>query len=408
MRPSVIRSRLALALPLVFTVGWVVYVTATGQWGRVGTVWATSLTMVFGSFVAGSTPQGGGAVAFPVFTKLLQIDGSVARTFSLSIQATGMVMASATILITGRKVVPRAIVLGTIGGLLGFFFGAYVLSDPSADWWAPRIPGPWIKVGFTLAIAAMAFIVRDVFMGGPSGKEEITWTTRSTVTIFMFAVVGGIASSLAGSGADVLLFIFLSAVMGVHPRVGIPTSIITMAIVSVAGLVVFGILGGQLDTMLNADGFVIATPAQDIVTPLAPQRFDLFGIWLGAAPIVVWGAPLGSYVASVVAEKVLIGFVAFMAIAEVLTTIIFLDDLRTNTALAAFGVVGLVVAFGATRVLARTRSWIMATDGGGSHDDHTPGGPPGHTDTGDVSSTDLERFASFSLSDVLGEDPGQR
>ena len=59
---------------------WLVYVTASGQWGRVGDHWASAVTMVFGSFVAGSTPQGGGAVAFPVFTKVLDIDASVART----------------------------------------------------------------------------------------------------------------------------------------------------------------------------------------------------------------------------------------------------------------------------------------------------------------------------------------
>ena len=57
--------------------------------------------MVFGSLVAGSTPQGGGAVAFPVFTKLLEVPAAAARTFSLSIQAVGM--GTATVLIVMRR-----------------------------------------------------------------------------------------------------------------------------------------------------------------------------------------------------------------------------------------------------------------------------------------------------------------
>ncbi len=50
--------------------------------------------MVFGSFVAGSTAAGGGAVSFPVFTKLLHIPADEARTFGLLIQSVGMTMAS--------------------------------------------------------------------------------------------------------------------------------------------------------------------------------------------------------------------------------------------------------------------------------------------------------------------------
>ena len=361
VRLAALRSRLALALPALFTVGWLVYVEGSDQWERVAAVWPTSATMIFGSFVAGSTPQGGGAVAFPVFTKMLEITGPVARTFALSIQATGMAMASATILLSGRKVEARAIVLGSIGGLIGFLFGAFVLSDPSAPWWVPRIPGAWIKVGFTIAIAAMAFIIRDCFAGGSSGHDTMPeWTNRSMGALLGFATMGGVASSLVGSGSDVLLFIFLVAVMGLHPRVGIPTSIITMAIVSVAGLVLFGLLDGQLSSTLGSDGRVVAIAGEPLDVSLDPTQFDLFGIWLGAAPIVVWGAPLGAWVASVLPERRLIAFVALMAVAEVLSTIVFLDALRTDRALAAFGIFGLAGAFAVVQLLGRARSWIVA------------------------------------------------
>ena len=68
---AVLRSRLALALPALFTLGWLIYVEGSDQWERVAAVWPTSTTMIFGSFVAGSTPQGGGAEQYQQGTQPL-------------------------------------------------------------------------------------------------------------------------------------------------------------------------------------------------------------------------------------------------------------------------------------------------------------------------------------------------
>jgi hypothetical protein len=48
-----------------------------------------TITMIFGSMVAGATSEGGGAVAFPVMTLALKIEPSVARDFSLMCQSFG-------------------------------------------------------------------------------------------------------------------------------------------------------------------------------------------------------------------------------------------------------------------------------------------------------------------------------
>ena len=45
--------------------------------------WPVALTMVFGSFIAGATSEGGGAIAFPVFTKVLHVSPTDAKVFSL-------------------------------------------------------------------------------------------------------------------------------------------------------------------------------------------------------------------------------------------------------------------------------------------------------------------------------------
>ena len=96
---SLLRRWAVWGIPATFTVAWLIYVLAAGHLDRVFDNWRAALTMVFGSFVAGSTPQGGGAIAFPVFTKVLEIPAAVARSFSLVIQATGMVMASLSIML---------------------------------------------------------------------------------------------------------------------------------------------------------------------------------------------------------------------------------------------------------------------------------------------------------------------
>ena len=48
-------SARALGLSVAALVTWLLFVTSAGHWGRVGDHWASALTMVFGSFVAGST-----------------------------------------------------------------------------------------------------------------------------------------------------------------------------------------------------------------------------------------------------------------------------------------------------------------------------------------------------------------
>ena len=175
-----------------------------------------------------------------------------------------------------------------------------------------------------------------------------------------FSFVGGVLSSLAGSGTDVMLFVFLVLVAQVSPKVAIPTSIVAMATVSVFGLAILGLWHGQLDIGLS--GADVVSVGGEAFGPEAATRFDLFGIWLAAAPIVVWGAPFGAWLAAKVTERTVIRFVAAMALLEVATTAIFLDQLHSDALLASFAVAGLLFAWWAVNRLDRLSSWIMADD----------------------------------------------
>ena len=359
---SLLRRWSVWGLPIAFTIIWVVFVFTAGHLDRVVDNWRSSTTMLFGSFVAGSTPQGGGAVAFPVFTKVIGINAPVARTFSVAIQATGMVMASLSILLAGRKIDVKALALGTIGGSVGFLIGLFVLSNPDTTFWAPRIEPAFIKVAFTVIIFSVALIVRLCAKGAGKLPAVEKWGVRSIPLMLAFAIIGGMFSGLTGSGTDVFLFVFVVLVAGVSPKVAIPTSIIAMACVSVLGFLILGIWHGQLDIALDPTGTEVVGVGGAAFGPESAVQFYLFGIWLAAAPIVVWGAPLGAWLAAKVSEKTVIRFVGFIALAEVATTIIFLDDLRTNPVLTATFVVGLIAAYFGVNALDKLAAWIMVDE----------------------------------------------
>ena len=359
---SKFRMAMVWALPIAVTIIWAIYVLTFGHFDRVVANWRAALTMVFGGFVAGSTPQGGGAVAFPVFTKLIGITSPVARSFSIGVQSSGMVMASLGIIIAGRKIEWKALRIGIGGGIVGFVIGLFVFGDRSTPFWESRIPSDFVKVAFTIVIFAVAIIVRQVAKKGATAETVEVWNTRAIVTMVAFSIFGGFFSSMAGSGTDVFLFVFLVLIAGVCPKVAIPTSVVAMASVSLFGFAILGFWHGQLDIGLSADASEVISVNGAAFGPQPALQFDLFGIWLAAAPVVAWMAPVGAYVVTKVSEKTVIYFVAFMSSLELISTALFLDTLRTNMALLIFLIVGLIGAYFFVMSLGMMSEIVMPED----------------------------------------------
>ncbi|MEQ8841604.1 MAG: sulfite exporter TauE/SafE family protein [Acidimicrobiales bacterium] len=349
---------------MTVTLGWLVYVLAAGHIDRVGDNLIASVTMIFGSFVAGSTPQGGGAVAFPVFTKGLEIPAEVARTFSLSIQTIGMGTASLAIAARSKPVERRALMWGIPAAVIGFLFGLYVLGDPDLPYWPSRVPGPWVKVLFTVLIASMAAALWLEYRAPLIERRfSLASTMRVRILLVTALFVGGVISSLTGSGTDVVLYVLVAVVLGVSPQVAVPTSVMAMAAVSIVGLLVLGLYDGQLATTLDGssvtelggdavrsvDGKTVFADQGDL---LEATRFDLFGLWLAAVPVVAWGAPLGAWLASRMRDRHLVRLVVALASLEVLSTIIFLEELRSDAVLAVSGALGVLLV---TALLAMAR-----------------------------------------------------
>lgn len=367
------RSYFALGLSASFTLVWAIYVTASGQWGRVGDQWASAVTMIFGSFVAGSTPQGGGAVAFPVFTKVLEVPADVARTFSLVIQSVGMTAASLSILINRRRIVPKGVAIAGPSAIAGFLLGYFLVIKTDLPFGPSSIPGAYVKVMFTVIVAAMAFVTYLGFRVQLIERRDAMPPLNARIVglLVLCGLAGGFASVLVGSGADVFVYLALVVLIGLSPRTGVATSVLIMTSVSIVGLFVFGIGDGHLSVQLNEAGDLVREVADrsvgvvdgavafDATSGLEAGRFDLFGLWLAAAPVVVWGAPLGSAVSSRVTDRQLVKFVVALALTETISTIIFLDELRSDAGLVVFGIIAMTVALGGLALLHRYRRTIL-------------------------------------------------
>jgi uncharacterized membrane protein YfcA len=355
------RARLALAVSGSVTVVWAVYVFGWGHLDRVTERWVAALTMVFGSFVAGSTPQGGGAVAFPVFTKVLDIPAPVARSFALCIQAVGMGAASLSIIAQRRPVVWPAVAVLAPSAVAAFAATVVLAGDRSDPFWAATVPGAYVKVSFTVVIAALAVVV---YLGWRLPVRLLTPklpanNRRVTAGLVAAGLVGGAVSALVGSGTDVFVYLLLVVLLGFDARIGVATSVVCMAIVSVAGLVVLGLVDGQLN--IGVDGDRIGSVGGQAVD-LPADRFDLFGLWLAAVPVVAWGAPLGAWVASRLQQRHLVVFVMALAVTEVVSTIVTLDELRRSWVLVLYAAVLSLVLIGGMVLLSRKRQEVFALD----------------------------------------------
>lgn len=262
---------------------------ASNSWHLFREWWPMSVTMVIGSTVAGATAEGGGAVAFPVFTKLLHIPSTEARTFGLMIQAVGMTMASVVILVRRVRILPRVIATVTIGGAAGMVVGTYFLA----------IPNPYPKVLFTMvtAIFGVALLISRYVLKWPGRLDMPNWGSMQVAQFLALGFAGGAFSSNTGTGTDMMTFVVLTLAYGISEKVSTPTTVIIMGLNSVVG-------------------FATHLVRQDIGI--------VWEYWLVCVPIVILGAPFGAYIASKVARDTIINFLLALITLELVTTLLLI------------------------------------------------------------------------------------
>ncbi len=272
----------AIALLLI----WLATITFFNEWYLLIKLWEIPLIMSLGSFVAGISAEGGGAVAFPIFTKVLHILPTDAKQFSLLIQSVGMTMAS--LFIVYRKIpfhsfaILPAVLGGILGQLIPFILGWFMISSD-------------LKWLFTIHIAALAIalIIKQFTLI----KSIDHLNSKKGIPILFFAgIIGGFLTINIGSGADLIAFIMLTLVLNSTEKKATPTTVIIMALSSVTGVIITSTLGDHWSTWaLNA--------------------------WKTAIPIVIFGAPLGAYLASLISNSLIIKVLIALITVEVISTI---------------------------------------------------------------------------------------
>ena len=242
--------------------------------------WQSSITMIAGSFVAGATPLGGGAVAFPVFTKIMQVSSSDASFFSLLIQSVGMTFATLFFISRNTMINWKVIRYACIGSFLAYPVSFIYISLENIS----------VRFIFSEFIVFCAFIMLWK-------KQNQHLKSKSMYWAVLFGFFGGLLTAKIGSGCDVILYFYLVFICQYCAKDSIPTTVCFMAINSIYASVWL---------------LFTSTPSEFVV-----------GSWWASAPIVSIGAPLGAYVLSKLrANQTVIMIISIISI-EVLSSLLF-------------------------------------------------------------------------------------
>lgn len=265
-------------IALVFIV-WLILLLGGPGFGLFKTHWMYGIMMMFGASVAGYTPEGGGAVAYPVLSLYFKITPSIARDFSLAIQSIGMVSASIYILFTkGRdwsfyKHIPLYAAFN--------FIGFAIVSALTANLAFTTFQMIFVCLAFAFILSFWAtrrFGTEDNF--SPN-------TLKKFIVTAVFCFIGGGAAAMFGTGADMLIYILLSVYYGVKEKEGTDISIILMAIVSVFGIAYRGLILNDVDA-------------------------SVYNMWLAAVPFVVIFAPFGNMLLKIFKKESMLLFVLLL------------------------------------------------------------------------------------------------
>jgi len=295
---------------------WGVWGVLHGGFGNASEFWGLSVAMVFGSLIAGTTPLGGGVVAFPFSSLAYDLPAVVGRDFSLLIQSVGMGVASITILMR-RLDLPWAMLRVAIPTAVASALVSFFLL-------APHIPGLFVKVLFAAITLTAALVLLDQSRQGPRAARG---QGGNTLAVMMLSTVGGLIAGFTGTGTDFFVFIAFVALARVDERFATAASVLVMAAVSIS---------------LTAGLFL--GPA-----PIHPVSLDM---WRACIPVVVFGAPLGAALCLRLPRTYFLNLLLVVALAQFVAHLWFLESARlwlVTTLIAFLGIYALIQGKGSTR-----------------------------------------------------------
>jgi uncharacterized membrane protein YfcA len=293
-RKRALRFNLGLALLV-----WIAWAAVGGDaaFHALSANWRVAVTMVFGSLVGGGTSEGGGAIAFPVFTKLLHIPAAIARNFSLAIQTVGMGAASLSILYLRIPIERRALLYAGLPGVAGVALGAYYI--------APVFPPALARASFTVMVSSLGVALVLINRSYHESRNEALaiFGAQEKSVLVIAGLIGGGVSALVGSGANTIAFMVMVLLFRISEKIVTPTTVLLMAMVSLAGF-----------------AFHLA-----VLRDFGPM---VTSYWLAAVPVVVIGAPLGALICSYMPRRAIVLLLLFLIALEFLSTLLLVPMSR--------------------------------------------------------------------------------
>jgi len=294
-----------LLLALVVWGGWYHY-TYPNSLQVIQQHWPVTLTMVFGSFIAGATSEGGGAIAFPVFTKILYISPLNAKIFSLAIQSVGMMAATLTLIVMRINIEWRIILWASLGGFGGVTLGSILI--------APLLSASLLKMLFTAMIVSLAVTLYILNWKQRLYNQRIPFFTwREKLILLIAGFIGGCLTGLVGNGIDIICFSVMVLLFRLPEKLSTATSVVLMAFNSLTGFALhFYIM----------DGF----------------SYTVEQYWLAAVPVVVVGAPLGAFFCTRLNNKTIVSILIVLIMLELVSSLslIPLNNEVVNISLTVF------------------------------------------------------------------------
>ena len=280
--------------------------------------WKVALTMVFGAMVGGGTSEGGGAVAFPVFTKMLHIAPYDARNFSLAIQSVGMGAASLSILWLRIPVERRALFYAGLPGIAGVIFGSCYV--------APFVPPVIVRTSFTVLVTALGLALLLVNRDRGVGRNSRLTSLGGKERIILIAAgfLGGIVSALVGTGENSVAFMVMVLLFRINEKIATPTTVILM-------------------TMVTIPGFLLHLFWLNDISPA------VMGYWLAAIPVVAVFAPLGALICVHMSRRGVVNVLLFLIALEFVSTVVLVPISRT-----------VLLASAATLLVCGSLDWFMS------------------------------------------------
>lgn len=303
----------------LFYAAWLTLIVVGNHVPTLRSHWPIALAMALGSYVAGSTPMGGGTVGFPVLVLLLDFPGSLGRNFGLAIQSIGMVSASVYIFSANIPVAWRVLRPAMLGALIGTPVGAALV--------APFVPDLWVKLTFAVVWASFGLIhllkLRE-FVSAEGMRSH--WERWDALFGLMVGLTGGVLAALTGVGIDMLIYALLVLLYRADLKIAIPTSVVLMAFTSVVGITANVALARW-------------NPSLYAISP------EVFANWLAAAPIVALGAPFGAMIVRLISRTPTLLFVSVLCLGQFVWTLLHEHVSGWPLAMAIASLVAMTVLF---------------------------------------------------------------